>query len=54
MGYSTWAASRKLPSAVCLCRETREALHERDRFAYTDPNCEIAIDLKNPPAKPGY
>lgn len=24
------------------------------RFIYTDPDCEITIDLKNPPAKPGY
>jgi hypothetical protein len=21
---------------------------------YTDPDCEVTIDLKNPPAKPGY
>jgi hypothetical protein len=24
------------------------------KFIYTDPDCEITIDLKNPPAKPGY
>jgi hypothetical protein len=24
------------------------------KFVYTDPDCEITIDLKNPPAKPGY
>jgi hypothetical protein len=24
------------------------------RFIYTDPDCEVTIDLKNPPAKPGY
>jgi hypothetical protein len=24
------------------------------QFIYTDPDCEITIDLKNPPAKPGY
>lgn len=24
------------------------------KFIYTDPDCEIIIDLKNPPAKPGY
>ena len=23
------------------------------KFIYTDPDCEITIDLKNPPAKPG-
>jgi len=24
------------------------------KFIYTDPDCEITIDLKNPPTKPGY
>jgi hypothetical protein len=24
------------------------------KFIYTDPDCEITIDLRNPPAKPGY
>lgn len=24
------------------------------RFIYTDPDCEVTIDLKNPPAKPGH
>jgi len=24
------------------------------KFIYTDPDCEITIDLKNPPAKAGY
>ena len=24
------------------------------KFIYTDPDCEITIDLKNPPSKPGY
>src|SRR4030042_6887676 len=24
------------------------------KFIYTDPDCEITIDLKNPPAKPGH
>jgi hypothetical protein len=24
------------------------------RFIYTDPDAEVTIDLKNPPAKPGY
>jgi hypothetical protein len=24
------------------------------RFIYTDPEAEVTIDLKNPPAKPGY
>lgn len=24
------------------------------KFIYTDPDCEVTIDLKNPPAKPGY
>ena len=24
------------------------------RFIYTDPDCEVTIDLKNAPAKPGY
>ena len=24
------------------------------KFIYTDPDAEITIDLKNPPAKPGY
>lgn len=24
------------------------------RFIYTDPDCEVTIDLKNPPTKPGY
>ncbi|MFH1985556.1 MAG: hypothetical protein ABIL58_27285 [Pseudomonadota bacterium] len=24
------------------------------KFIYTDPDCEITIDLKNPPAKEGY
>ena len=24
------------------------------KFMYTDPDAEITIDLKNPPAKPGY
>jgi hypothetical protein len=24
------------------------------RFIYTDPDCEVTIDLKNPPAKAGY
>ena len=24
------------------------------KFMYTDPDCEVTIDLKNPPAKPGY
>ncbi len=24
------------------------------KFIYTDPDCEITIDLKNPPKKPGY
>jgi len=24
------------------------------KFIYTDPDCEITMDLKNPPAKPGY
>lgn len=24
------------------------------KFIYTDPDCEITIDLKNQPAKPGY
>lgn len=24
------------------------------RFIYTDPDCEVTIDLKNPPTKPGH
>ena len=24
------------------------------KFLYTDPDCEVTIDLKNPPVKPGY
>lgn len=24
------------------------------KFIYTDPDCEVTIDLKNPPLKPGY
>jgi hypothetical protein len=24
------------------------------RFIYTDPDCEITIDLKNPPSRPGW
>jgi hypothetical protein len=24
------------------------------KFIYTDPDCQVTIDLKNPPAKPGY
>lgn len=24
------------------------------KFIYTDPDCEITIDLKNPPAEPGH
>lgn len=24
------------------------------KFIYTEPDCEITIDLRNPPAKPGY
>jgi len=24
------------------------------KFIYTDPDCEITIDLKNPPSKPGH
>jgi len=24
------------------------------QFIYTDPDCEVTIDLKNPPSEPGY
>ena len=24
------------------------------KFIYTDPDCELTIDLKNPPSKPGF